>query len=1350
MAATESSGATTPKQAESSSATSSQQASSPHTLVASESTQSLASLTLSDDLAVYPYEDPLPSRTLIDILDAVINAYPSALAIDDGTSRLTYIELSQQINIKSDELREAGVSRGDRVGVRLTSGSLNLYASILAVLSVGAAYVPVDVDDPNERAELVWSEARVCVALTDDGLVSKRQSQKVESANRPGMEDDAWIIFTSGSTGKPKGVAVTHRSAAAFVDAETKLFLPDEPLRPGDRVLAGLSVAFDASCEEMWLAWAHGACLVPAPRSLVKAGAELGAFLTAQNISVVSTVPTLAAMWPAEALSRIRLLILGGEACPPELADRLANSVATVWNTYGPTEATVVTCAARIVSKKPVAIGLPLAGWKMAVVGPNGRAVHWGEEGELIIGGAGVARYLDPEKDKTKFRPLLEFGGERAYHSGDLVRAEREGLFFVGRNDEQIKFGGRRIELGEIEAALLTLPGVSAAACTIQRSELGAQVLVGYTVRDYAADPKDRDLLRGMLPPSLVPLLATVDHIPVRTSGKVDKKALPWPLPDSITGSGQARGGSVGMMSEQWRRVLGVSPSNDYDSNFFDLGGTSLGAAQLVSQLRERCPSLSVADVYENPSLNDMAARFDDLAGTTQESRKVKPTPRWTFLVQLPILFLELLFAGLRLLATVLLTKKLYSVRLGATSWALQHDFPWWATIVLFVLFITMPGRLLVTTISVRLCTIKIAPGTYPRGGLTHIRLWVAERFVDVGGIGAIAGTVWCRMYARLLGCRVEDHVQLHALPPTTGLGTFGRGCAVEPEVDLNGWWLDGDVLHVGTVAVEDGARIGTRSILMPNTVVQAFANVPSGVCVRGTVSSQSNLSQSHAPEMTSEPFWTQIRHTLTLLLLDLLPVVSFAPVWGLAAALTPDYNDLGALLVALLKVTVPGAVLGILLYAAVIIILVRLASLMITSGRYPWHGRAAWGAWLIRALMLDARTLLFPIYASLLTPTWLRLLGAKIGRNVEISTTVPIPCLLEVGDSGFLADDVLLSPYELEGGQIRIGITRIGVKTFIGNTGLVSAGVDVPDNVLVGVHGTAPTTEQIESGSTWLGRPPMSLPRQAEVCADSKRTFEPSIRLKIARALIESCRLVPMVILGTLTTAVGLGMLYLIVNIGIGWTVLATPGLFLGATIAACVITTLAKWLLTPCIDAGQQFPLWSHFVWRNELADTFVQSLALPYIRPFFGTPLLCLWMRSLGAKIGHGVWLESHHLPEAELVRLGAGATLNRRCVTQTHLFHDRLLRLDKVCLEAGATLGPNAIALPGTNIGHDVTVGPISLVMRGEHLPGGTRWLGNPVRPWTRGPWNGEESDDDGQLSTTEKAMSERSMSEKLDV
>ena len=416
--------------------------------------------------------DAPQARTLIDILYATAEQYPDAPAIDDGDVQLTYAELIADVQESVAWLSSRGIGRGDRIGIRMPSGSYALYVAILSTLATGAAYVPVDADDPEERANLVFGEAGVVGVITEAGLVRGYGSSRGWQAGDPLTRDDAWIIFTSGSTGTPKGVAVTHRNAAAFVDAEAQIFLKDNPLGPGDRVLAGLSVAFDASCEEMWLAWRHGACLVPAPRSLVRSGMDLGPWLVSRDITVVSTVPTLASLWPAEALEAVRLLIFGGEACPPELAERLAVEGREVWNTYGPTEATVVACLAPL-GGGPVSIGLPLPGWDLAVVDKDGLQVGYGDVGELVIGGVGLARYLDPEKDAEKYAPMETLGWGRAYRSGDLVRLEADGLYFQGRADDQVKVGGRRIELGEVDAALVNLPGVSggaAASVTVHRA----------------------------------------------------------------------------------------------------------------------------------------------------------------------------------------------------------------------------------------------------------------------------------------------------------------------------------------------------------------------------------------------------------------------------------------------------------------------------------------------------------------------------------------------------------------------------------------------------------------------------------------------------------------------------------------------------------------------------------------------------------------------------------------------------------------------------------------------------------------------------------------------------------------
>ncbi len=275
----------------------------------------------------------------------------------------------------------------------------------------------------------------------------------------------------------------------------------------------------------------------------------------------MSTVPTLAALWPAEALEPVRLLVFGGEACPPELAERLVTPEREVWNTYGPTEATVVACGARLDGTPPIRIGLPLDGWDLAVVGSDDHPVAAGETGQLIIGGVGLARYLDPVKDAEKYAAMPTLGWDRAYRSGDLVVNDPEGLVFVGRADEQVKLGGRRIELGEIDAALQSLPHVSGAAAAVRTTSAGSQVLVGYVV-PASAGTFDRKAalarLHEELPAALVPVLALVETLPTRTSGKVDRAALPWPLADTDDDEPSELSGTAAWLADHWTAVLGT------------------------------------------------------------------------------------------------------------------------------------------------------------------------------------------------------------------------------------------------------------------------------------------------------------------------------------------------------------------------------------------------------------------------------------------------------------------------------------------------------------------------------------------------------------------------------------------------------------------------------------------------------------------------------------------------------------------------------------------------------------------------------------------------------------------------
>ncbi len=553
--------------------------------------------------------------TLLDLFEATVATWGERPAVDAPRGVLTYNDLAAEVKELADRLRADGVGPGDRVGVRVPSGKADLYVAILGVLASGAAYVPVDADDPDARAEQIFADAGVC-AVVGKSLEVAWRGPAGGRVGRPTPDDDAWIIFTSGSTGKPKGVAVQHRAAAAFVRAEDDLW----KVLPEDRVLAGLSVAFDASCEEMWLAWAHGAALVPAPRALVRSGVELGPWLKEHGITVISTVPTLAGIWDDDALSNVRLLILGGEACPEHLVQRLAPG-RELWNTYGPTEATVVATAIRLSPGAPVTIGKPLRGWELAVVDPEGQLVADGEAGELVISGVGLGHYLKPELDAERYRSLPAMGWKRAYRTGDIVRQTEHGLEFVGRRDHQVKIGGRRIELGEVDGVLSSVAGVRGACTVVRESAAGNKILVGYVAGEV--DPQDvRAVAAERMPASLVPLIIVLDELPMATSGKVDRKALPWPPPgtEATAGDDGSLTSAERSLAERWREQLGPV-AIDADSDFFALGGTSLAVAKLVSALRAEHPAIAVADVYEHRTLRELAARLESVGGLATDAK---------------------------------------------------------------------------------------------------------------------------------------------------------------------------------------------------------------------------------------------------------------------------------------------------------------------------------------------------------------------------------------------------------------------------------------------------------------------------------------------------------------------------------------------------------------------------------------------------------------------------------------------------------------------------------------------------------------------------------------------------------
>ncbi len=522
-------------------------------------------------------------------------------------------------------------------------------------------------------------------------------------------------------------------------------------------------------------------------------------------------------------------------------------------------------------------------------------------------------------------------------------------------------------------------------------------------------------------------------------------------------------------------------------------------------------------------------------------------------------------------------------------------------------------------------------------------------------------------------------------------------------------------------------AVVGTRCVLLPGARIGKRAQVAAGSSVTGRVPTGERWGGAPAVRLgRAVRRWPAGRparrarwaaaYGLSGAGLTLLPVAAGAAAVCVGALLVPAGADLGAALRGALVALVPATLAFGLVYAVLLAAAVRLLSLGLRPGWHPLHSRVGWQAWTVSQLMDAARERLFPLYAGLVTPVWLRALGMKVGSRAEVSTVLALPSLTTVGDGAFLADDALVAPYQLGGGWLRIGPAEVGARAFLGNSGMTAPGRTVPDRGLVGVLSATP--KKAKKGRSYLGMPPVRLPRAVED-GDRARTYEPPARLVWARALIEGCRLLPVLLSAALAVLAMAALAALAGPAGAGSPALATAlsGAVLAAAGAvAALVAVAAKWLLVGRFRAVER-PLWSGFVWRDELADTFVEVLAVPWlVGRVPGTPVMNLWLRALGASVGRGVWCESYWLPEADLVTMEEGVSVNRGCVLQTHLFHDRIMRTGPVVLRRGATLGPGGILLPGSEVGAHSTLGPASLVMRGESVPARSRWLGNPARIW----------------------------------
>ena len=580
------------------------------------------------------------ATTLLDLFTARVTGDPDSPAVISGDETISYADLDRRANRLAHRLA-AGGAGPERVVALLLPRSAEIVVAQLAVLKAGAAYVPVDPDYPAERIEAMLADARPCLVLDDPAEVANAAGAGPDTPSDIGVrrpEQAAYVIYTSGSTGRPKGVVVTHRGLATFATAEVERF----DVRPGDRVLQFSSPSFDASVLELCMAFAGGAALVvPPPGPLL--GEHLAEVLRERRVTHALIPPVALATIndAADTLPDFRLLIVGGDACPPELVRKWAPGRQMI-NAYGPTESTVVTSWSDPLTPAVTAppIGRPIPGTAVHLLDDDLRPVPDGTPGELYVSGVGLARgYLDrPGLTAQRFLPNPHGEpGERMYRTGDVVRCGPDGdLEFVGRADHQVKIRGHRVEPGEIEAVLAADPSVGQAV-VVPRAEGDLKRLVAYVVPANTGDAAERPVparLRARvtrtLPAYMVPAAFVVlDRFPLSPNGKLNRDALPAPVYGSVADAGSVapRDERERLLAKVWAEVLGVAEVGVTD-DFFALGGDSILAARAQARLAALGVPLSGRAIFDARTVAALAETLPAGAGAARRVRPADPIPR--------------------------------------------------------------------------------------------------------------------------------------------------------------------------------------------------------------------------------------------------------------------------------------------------------------------------------------------------------------------------------------------------------------------------------------------------------------------------------------------------------------------------------------------------------------------------------------------------------------------------------------------------------------------------------------------------------------------------------------------------
>ena len=1275
--------------------------------------------------------------------------YPEAVAIEQGDKIFTYTEADALANRLVHYLKGKGVGPEEKVAILLPRCA-EVYIVMLGILKAGGAYIPLDPEIPAERVNFIMEDSGAKLLVSSQEILERISGKlksfplfdidqlnsqlssfpdtKPEILNRS-VNDLCYIIYTSGTTGNPKGVLLEHRNVVNYIEGARIIY----PVDSSTRALQGFSVSFDASVEEIWVPFSVGATLVTGTFDIMRSGDQFAAHLNRLSISFLSCAPTLLSM-VREDIPKLKILIFGGEVCSSDLAHRWCKPGRVVFNTYGPTEATVIATWSILNTNDPVTIGKAIPGYDVLIVNKLMEPVGEGEEGEILIGGESIARgYLNRDDlTASKFIESDRYKGvqERYYRTGDIARYAQSGeIVYVGRMDAQVKVRGFRVELAEIEGLLLQFDGIQAAAVSLDTT---TQQLAAFVVTDKNKELNREEIatgLRSRLPYYMIPsTLDVLSALPMTASQKIDRARLP--NPETPLGFSSQKEIIPPATEIEKRLVEAIARSIhrsdiSMDDNFFeDLGGHSLLAALVSSDLRKdpMFESLSVVDIYKYPVLAELAKAHGNKQ-TKTESEKPREVHHPSNLSYyscwisqgISLFFITLVF-GIEWMGPFFVYSYFYQAEYGVIDSLMMMLIMYFATLPAITLF----------AVSLKWMVIgRIKPGRYKLWGSYYFRFWLADKLVNISPISYFTGTPIMNVYLRMLGAKVGKNCYIN----TSAISSFDLFCigdnvSICTDSHLKGYTIADGYLYVGRIDLEDDCYVGTRCCLGNDTRMEKNSSIEDLTLVDegSVIPAGENWGGSPAIKLgmngiqESVPPWSKrnVFYSVSVFLIPLITMIAYFP--GMMVITHFDYSS--ETWISLLPHIFLVGIIFIVILVLIITLLKWILLGNIKEGVYRVNSGFYHRKWFFDQLMKLSLQVLGTLYTTLYLQIWFRMLGVKMGKRVEISTVEFIsPDLLVTGDECFLADSVSIGASSVRNGYIKIARTYIGNRTFVGNSAVISPDTTLGDNVLVGVLSKVSEKDlPAKDGTSWFGSPAVFLPRRdINTEFSAERTYKPTRKLFILRYSIEFFRVtLPAVLFLVMASLVSNITSYLQVERDLPELFVIFPFLYLGTAILGMFLTLCLKWIVIGRYRPANK-PLWSGYVWRSELVTGVYENfLVLYFLNMLTGTPFITYPLRLLGCRIGKKVCINTTQITEFDLIKMGDNSAANDNCTLQTHLFEDRVMKMSYVDIGKRCSIGGMSVVLYDSKMEDGSILEPLSVLMKSETLPANNIFIGAPAR------------------------------------